>query len=487
MRIEYIFIRKSNEPKKVAEKIYTLCPPFKPFLKGLFSDVTDSSFKVKLKSKEYTVAYHHNTCKSEEPDSASAIHNLTVSIDDQRKDRCAEILTSVNQAILCDEGKEQYNIILAYDGVSKYYCDRAYPELNEFERNIRNLVFRIVTKAFGAKWLDKTTSEEMKNGLKASMQTRPKALRDERLIETALYEMDIKELENYLFVPRRDISCEQMVDVALSPQNLKQMTKEQIEAKLDTARPRSLWERQFSKKVSIEGLQEALQRIRVLRNQVAHAKPFSFADFKKCRSALQEMNPQIEQAIFDTSVIEYDLSETIRTLAGFGDAWTAAVSKALEFNREISAAMSEIGGSLKEAYRALEFMPSPAEREALRQLADLQPVISMVQSLPLAEIQRSYEAIHAALPSQAEFLAANQVAQMMRNLLPQHEALQQAQRMSNLISAIERPILFANELMPKPEKGEMDEEAEPLDQEQNASPVEKSSSTGYVDNNPEDG
>jgi len=486
MRIEYIFIRKSNEPKKVAEKIYTLQPPFKPFLKGLFSDVTDSSFKVKLKSKEYTVTYYLTTCESEEADAACSMYNLTVSIDDQRKDRCAEILTSVNQAILCSEGKEQFNIILAYDGVSKYYCDRAYPDLNEFERNVRNLVFRIVTKAFGAKWLDKTTSEEMKNSLKASIQTRPKALRDERLIETALYEMDIKELENYLFVPRRDISCEQVVDVALSPENLKQMTKEQIEAKLNTARPRSLWERQFSKKVSLEGLQEALQQIRILRNQVAHAKPFTYADFKECRSALQEINPQIEQAIFDISDIEYDLPETIRTLAGFGDAWTAAVAKALEFNRKISAAMSEIGGSLKEAYKALELMPSPAEREVLRQMEALQPVISMVQSLPLDKIQRSYEAIHAALPSQAVILAANQAAQRMQNILPQYDALLQAQRMSDLFSSIERPALLAHGLMPEPEQGEMDEETRPLDQEHSTSPDGKRSA-GHVDNDPEDG
>lgn len=48
MRIEYIFIRKNNEPVQVSEKIYTLTPPFKPFLKSLFEDVSEDSFKVKL-------------------------------------------------------------------------------------------------------------------------------------------------------------------------------------------------------------------------------------------------------------------------------------------------------------------------------------------------------------------------------------------------------------------------------------------------------
>lgn len=405
------------------------------------------------------------------------MHYLTIEIDGQRKDRCAEILGTANQIILSAASKERYNIILAYDGVSKYYCDRTYPDLSEFERNVRNLVFRIVTKAFGAKWLDKTATEEMKNGLKASIQTRPKTLRDERLIEAALYEMDIKELENYLFLPQRDVSCEQVVDVVLSPENLKQMTKEQVVDKLGTARPRSLWERQFAEKVSIDGLQETLQHIRVLRNQVAHAKPFSHADFTKCRSILQGINPQIEQAICDISVLKYDRYETIRTIAGLGTAWAAAVSKAFEFNREISAAMSEIGSSLKEAYRVLDIMPSPAEREALRHMAALQPVISAVQSLPLAEIQRNYEALHAALPSSAEIQAANQATRMMQHVLPQYQALQQIAQMSNLISAVERPYLLANGLthLAESKEEQPDKETDQPNQDKDALKEEKNS------------
>ncbi len=487
MRIEYIFIRKSNEPVKVAEKIYTLEPPFKPFLKSLFQDVSDDSFKVKLKSKDYAVFYHHTACKSESTDAKSPMHYLTIEIEDQRKDKCAEILTSANQSILSAAGKEQYNIILAYDGVSKYYCDRAYPDLNEFERSIRNLVFRIVTKAFGAKWLDKTATEEMKNGLKASIQTRPKTLRDEKLIEAALYEMDIKELENYLFLPQRDVSCEQVVDVVLSPENLKHMTKEQIEDRLGAARPKSLWERQFAARVSIDGLQETLKQIRILRNRVAHAKPFLCADFIKCKSILQEINPQIEQAICDISAVEYDRAETARTLAGLGDAWTAAVSQAIEFNRQISPVMSELGNSLKEAYRVLEIMPSPAEREALRHMASLQPVISAVQSLPLTEIQRNYEALHAVLPSQAEIQAANQAAQMMRGIFPQYEFLQRIARMSNLISAVQRQTLFANGLIhtSETEEDEPDEEIEQPDQDKAALKEEKNS-TAEPDGETED-
>jgi hypothetical protein len=504
MRIEYIFIRKSNEPEKVTDKIHTRHPPFKPILKELFSDVSDNTFKIKLRSKEYTVSYNHAAYKSEETDQANSMHDLSISIDGQRKDRSAEILTAANQAILCSGIRERYSIILTYDGVSKYYCDRAYPNLNEFERCIRNLVFRIVTKAFGADWLDKTTTEEKKNGLKARIQTRPKTLRNERLIEAALYEMDIKELEDYLFLPKRDISCEQVIDFDLSLENLKKMTKEQIEAKINIARPRSLWERQFSNKVSVEGLQEALQQIRAYRNQVAHAKPFSYNDFTECRSILQEINPQIEQAINDISIKKYDLPETIRTIAGFGEAWTATISKALEFNKGISAAVSELGSSLREAYKALKIMPQPAEMEALRQMAALRPTLSMMQSPAMLQLQEQLRSIRESVSIPAPQITklqeqlqsmqatlqtpgiqmANQVSQMIQNALPQFEAIQQAYRMNDLASAAERSALFSNRLGQEIEAGIANGEIEEPEHDGKASP-EKINEADNQDNSPE--
>ena len=132
--------------------------------------------------------------------------------------------------------------------------------------------------------------------------------------------------------------------------------------------------------------------------------------------------------------------------------------------------MSEIGNSLKEAYQVLDIMPSPAEREVLRHMAALQPVISAVQSLPLAEIQRNYEVLHAVLPSQAEIQAANQAAQMMKSILPQYEAFQRIARMSNMISVVERPALFANGLIhtSETEEDEPGKEIEQPDQEKGA-------------------
>lgn len=468
MRIEYIFIRKNNEPVQVSEKIYTLTPPFKPFLKSLFEDVSEDSFKIKLKTREYDVFYNYTTSKSESSEIQNSIYYLTISIDGQRKERCAEILDLANKTILSAGAKEQYNIILAYDGVSKYYCDRTYPRLNEFERSIRNLVFRILTKAFGAKWLDKTATDEEKNNLKAKIQIRPKLLRDERLIEEALYEMDIKELENYLFVPKRDVSCEQVVDTILSEEKLAQMTKEEIESELAAARPKSLWERQFAHKVSIDGLHDKLKELRILRNKVAHAKAFSGEDFSNCQGIVKDMNAQIEQAILDVSEKEYDLSETIRTISDFGDAWTSTISKAFEHNMGISSALSELGSSIKNAYQALNAMPSLEVSGALKHLADLTPIISAVQNSPMMEIQKRWDAIKPIMPSPAVMQAANQAAQTMQLMRPQMEAIQRIYRLNNFLAAFEPPIFPTNSLTSISE----DEERED-DYEENEKPESK--------------
>lgn len=457
MRIEYIFIRKNSEPVQVTRKIYTLVPPFKPFLKSLFEDVSEDSFKVRLKTRDYDVFYRYTTSKSESSEMQNSMYYLTISIDGQRKERCAEILNLANKTILSAGAKEQYNIILSYDGVSKYYCDRAYPQLNEFERNIRNLVFRILTKAFGAKWLDKTATDEEKNNLKAKIQTRPKLFRDERLIEEALYEMDIKELENYLFVPKRDVSCEQMVDSILSEEKLAQMTKEEIEAELAAARPKSLWERQFAHKVSIDGLHEKLKELRTLRNKVAHAKAFSCEDFSNCQGIVNEMTAQIEQAIFDVSVKEYDLSETIRTISDFGDAWTSNISKALQYNMGISSALSEMGSSIKNAYQVLNVMPSLKVSEALKHLAELTPIISAVQNSPAMEMQRRWNAIKPVIPSSAVIQAAKQASQVIQFMKPEMEAIQRISRLSSFLSSLEPSTFSSLTSIPEDEDQEDDD------------------------------
>ncbi|HOJ92108.1 MAG TPA: hypothetical protein PKW23_00385 [Dictyoglomaceae bacterium] len=371
MQIEYIFI--SSEQVS-----------FKTFLKSIFGNVSEKYFKVELEEKEYKVFYNYITSKSESLDTQEFMYFLTISMDEQEEEKCAEVLNSANKKILGNKDKKQYHVIRTYDGVSKYYCDHAYPQLNEFERNIRNLIFKILTKAFGSKWFERTATDEQKKKLSRCK----KSLREE-----ILYEMSIKDLEDYLFTPMRDVSCEQMIDNILSEDNITQMTKEQIELKLKDARPKSLWERQFAPKISIDQLQENLERIRHLRNKVAHAKVFTCEDFYNCQSITKNLNKKIRQAIDEVSVKEYNVSETVQIITRLGYMWESAFSKAVESNLEIPKALLEMGSSIKKVYQALNNMPSLKESGALNQLAEITSTISALQKASVLEFQKMQDVI----------------------------------------------------------------------------------------------
>lgn len=210
MRIEYVFIRKEKALTKIANNLSTTNPPLHVVLRKIFSNVSQDSINLKYKAKEYSVSYHYVEHECENVDSNAGIQYLTIELDGRSKSRVAEILDTIHHRIFSHDEKKNYDIIISYDGLSKYYSDRLYPLLNEFERQIRNLIFKLLTRSFGALWLEKTTTQEQQNNIKAKLQINSKPLRNQKMIEEALYEMDIKELENYLFVPWSDMAATEL-------------------------------------------------------------------------------------------------------------------------------------------------------------------------------------------------------------------------------------------------------------------------------------
>jgi len=70
-----------------------------------------------------------------------------------------------------------------------------------------------------------------------------------------LHEMDMSQLEQYLFDPRREISASDMIDKHLSDANIKRMTKEEIATAIQSARPQSVWEKYFADHIAVEDIQ----------------------------------------------------------------------------------------------------------------------------------------------------------------------------------------------------------------------------------------
>ncbi|MFV0496856.1 MAG: hypothetical protein ACK5L0_01625 [Candidatus Fimivivens sp.] len=348
MRIEYVFIRKENASTKIVDNISTTNPPLHVVLRKVFDSVSQESINLKYKSKEYSVSYRYIEHECENADINAEMQYLVIELDGKRKSRVAEVLDTVHHKIFSHDEKKNYDIIVSYDGLSKYYCDRLYPLLNEFERQIRNLIFKLLTRSFGALWLNKTVTEEQQNNIKARLQIKSEPLRNQKMIEEALYEMDIKELENYLFIPRSGMPAAELRTEEFANEKLKELSQEDAIALIRKLRPISVWERYFDEEVNVPNLQEKLDNIRIYRNKVAHAKCLHKDDYTACKVILTEILPQLETAIQDVSVREYDTEQLEEAVRGMADTCTFAIKHAMDIGKTLSPALEIFSRSLAE-------------------------------------------------------------------------------------------------------------------------------------------
>ena len=58
-------------------------------------------------------------------------------------------LEYIHDKIIGSNIEQDYIMIVSYDSVSEYYCNKAYPKLNKLERNLRKLLFNTYTVNFG--------------------------------------------------------------------------------------------------------------------------------------------------------------------------------------------------------------------------------------------------------------------------------------------------------------------------------------------------
>jgi hypothetical protein len=151
----------------------------------------------------------------------------------------------------------------------------------------------------------------------------------EKLIAQMLHEMDMSQLEQYLFDPRREISASDMIDKYLSVENIESMTKDEIMTAIQHARPESVWDKHFVVHIEIEDLQSKMGIIRNNRNKVAHCKPFYSKDFYDSMTILKTegLINKLTNAIEKLETRELSLvtkQDVYNSLVAFGNFFKAA-------------------------------------------------------------------------------------------------------------------------------------------------------------------
>ncbi len=375
MKIEYVLLAKRSNHAKLNNK------KIKLLLTDCFTNVGNNSFAIKLPRSEHIVKYSISYSENQNVESPEKVYCIIFEFDNPRKERAAEILSVAHDLFANNHNLSNYHLILTFDEISEYYCNRAYPTLQHFERRIRQLIFKIMTNAFGALWVDKTILDvEIKNKLKEEISKiypdmkKNKTLRDEKIVEEALYLMDISSLESFLFEKRRDADPGNLIDFKLSEDILDKMTKEEIIVLLDEGRSKSIWDRFFAKDIPIDKPEAIISTIRTERNKVAHSKPFYKKDYDNISGLLGELIPHIESAIEKVEMIAYEPINVFNVLSGFakkleetftfytniGEKITPTLLKLADIGMAASSAIqSQLSKLIVTSKTFTEFLPAP--------------------------------------------------------------------------------------------------------------------------------
>lgn len=203
--------------------------------------------------------------------------------------RGAIILDAIRNMLIQGEHRSKYYITILYDDASSCFCKKGMPYIGAFERRLRELIYLILIKTYGIEWTDKTLSEQINEKLKRYNKT--------KLIESALEQMDIGDLENYLFQERRFVDSESWLDEFFKNTNFETIEKQELIRNLNTLRKTTLWDLYFADIEPVQGIKDKLEKIRDYRNKVMHNKTFMYAEYLDLKNIIKPLSKDLLKAI----------------------------------------------------------------------------------------------------------------------------------------------------------------------------------------------
>lgn len=91
---------------------------------------------------------------------------LDVSLSMETIEQVIQSLEDIHNKISASKIENDFIMILSYDSISEYYCNKAYPKLNELERNLRRLLLNTYTINFGTEYYETTINKELQDKIK---------------------------------------------------------------------------------------------------------------------------------------------------------------------------------------------------------------------------------------------------------------------------------------------------------------------------------
>lgn len=345
MVMKYILIRKN-----VKENTMYLSSVFRSELGGIFNNLSKDAFELELEGNTYILNYRFSNKKND-------VYHLYIGFDASPAKE-AEVLNEVNKKLNGPDIKKKFNLIVAYDEVSEYYCGKINSKFGKCERLLRELIFLIMVKTFGVEWSKKTIAKEILDNVKASAG----GMNEAQIVETVLYEMTIAQLEDYLFKPYSGLEKNPELEEEFNKVNISELSEMEKTNWLEIMQKRSLWDDYFvDYGLDMEGIQKELGTIRKYRNKVAHNKKFSKEDYDYCREILNHFNNTLFSAISDIEERDFVQTDwrvsyrnTINMIASMTDIISEEMKESLsQFSQGISECMGEMMKSVNDSLKEM--------------------------------------------------------------------------------------------------------------------------------------
>ncbi len=220
------------------------------------------------------------------------------------EDNIIKILEEFNNKLLKrnNELKKYFIIILSYDSISEYYCNKIYPKLNQFERKLKKLFFTLYTSRFKEKFFETTIPNEVQKNSKKIINN---AHREVKLQES-IYSLDFSAIKKILFEKTWNYYDETQIKRFLSRnEDLTKLDDEKIRNFITNIHPKNDWERFFTNKQLPLEFGEIISDIAKLRNRVAHSKLFNKSQYNQLKKLLDSAISNIDKAINVTETEDF--------------------------------------------------------------------------------------------------------------------------------------------------------------------------------------
>ena len=328
----------------------------------IFGKPTETNVHIKHFKKTYTYEMEDNDTTynvSFTIINVSKYTYLDVSLSRETIEQAIQSLEDIHNKIATSKIEDNYIMIISYDSISEYYCNEAYPKLNELERNLRRLLLNTYTINFGTEYFETTINEELQEKIKQTIQSRTKN-REKRKIEQLkkfFYSMEFGDIKTLLFTERWTTLDEKDREKFLSEnQKLTELSEEELRVAFEKFSPKSDWERLFSNKATDVDIEQLIETVRSHRNDIAHCKFFYKEQYESFCEAADELNNSIIEAINITEEKDFLKKEAEiyrTTMASISEKFAQFNTIIYESMKPLYENMDYISSTLKNSFKAL--------------------------------------------------------------------------------------------------------------------------------------